>query len=927
MNTKANLKILPVLLAFAGLMSNAAAQPGGLKFEPLKLDYARHCKKETPVKLERNWQSWNGEKVSAPSLRLVELAEAYASGTGGLPKDTATAKRILDHLKSGRRYKDLRTILVSARIAFDERTDRAATVDAFNELQQEFERGNTSVVYLLGQAYESGLGVGANKEKALEFYKLAATLGNTNAMIRTASTLKALGTDPEGQVVASVNALTNLVSAVESGDCSAANSLYSVYLSGELGVKDPQLAVRWYDVFAQSGSVRAAMRLGTLYRRGQIVDPDLTKALGYYEQAAAGGDARGAFEAGRAFAVGLGVAQDAKRATRYLEQAGEGGVDSAWPELVRLYSPEINANADLTARFRYLERGIKSAKPDTHILVEYAKALLEGTGTERNAEASMSSLQKAVDAGSADAAWLLGKLYFYGHGDASPDTQSGLKLIRFAATSGEQEAASLLSKLYRCGANVERSSEKADLWQQRAAFFGSGVAMRDLAAHEAERDPFRAQMYLRQAARRGSAKALAQLGESYRLGTWLSPDQELAERWENYASANGEHQLAGELLLIRATAAKNAGKYEEALALLSRSEDLDQGRIDFERARVLRAMSGAGAQSDVISALKQAVAKGNAPAMWELSLISKESGASVLGHDRDYWLLAAAQAGHAKALIAVAENSGDARGLDEIFSAGKACSATNLTSLAKASLAVEGEKGRVKALGYIAAAEAVLDPSDSSGLASVGEALISMGGDESARLRGQALLEKAAGSGDLDAMRRLGIAMAGTADDTAGRDKALEYLLPSIKPGDDRPIRAVLEILRGASAGNVVKVFAKLDAIAPMLSFSVLKRVNELTLGDDKVSEMGSALMNRASESGNPAALVIMADRKFSGFRTQQDIPGGIALLKKAAETGDAEAVKALAAAYDAGFGVARNEARARELRESVRTPMKGLLQ
>lgn len=297
MSTKANLRVLPFLLAFAGLLSNAAAQPGGLKFEPLKLDYAKHCKKESPVKLERDWQSWNGEKVAAPSLRLVELAEAYASGTGGLPKDAATAKRILDHLKSSRRYKDLRTILVSARIAFDESTDRAAMADAFKELRQEFERGNTSVVYLLGQAYESGLGVSADKEKALEFYKLSATLGNTNAMIRTAATLKALGTDPEGQVVASVNALTNLVSAVERGDCSAANSLYSVYLSGELGVKDPQLAIRWYDVFAQSGSVRAAMRLGTLFRRGQIVDPDLTKALSYFEQAAAGGDAK---EIGRA---------------------------------------------------------------------------------------------------------------------------------------------------------------------------------------------------------------------------------------------------------------------------------------------------------------------------------------------------------------------------------------------------------------------------------------------------------------------------------------------------------------------------------------------------------------------------------------------------------------------------------------------------
>jgi TPR repeat protein len=137
----------------------------------------------------------------------------------------------------------------------------------------------------------------------------------------------------------------------------------------------------------------------------------------------------------------------------------------------------------------------------------------------------------------------------------------------------------------------------------------------------------------------------------------------------------------------------------------------------------------------------------------------------------------------------------------------------------------------------------------------------------------------------------------------------------------------MLNSLRGASPENTPKAFAKLEAVAADLSSTVLKKVQELSFGQDAVAEHGSALIEHAAEQGNAAALVILADRKFSGFKSDRDIAEGIRLLKKAAQTGYPEALKALAAAYEVGFGVTQNDVEAQRLRNGIAMQQGELLQ
>jgi TPR repeat protein len=911
MKLNAPWRTLGFTAALAASVCGAHAQSGGLKFEPLELDYAKHCLKPPAIKVDRDWTKWTGEKIATPSQKLIDIADAYSSGSGDLVRDSATARRILDYLQVERRYRDGQTVVLDARLVFDANTDKQAMAQAVKDLEAEFARGNTSSTYLLGQAYELGLGVAADKKKALQFYRLSATVGNTSAMIRTVALVRASGGDEADQRIATISALTDLVSAVERRDCSAAGVLYNVYQSGELGVQDEALAIRWYEIVAKSGNVRAAMRLANFYRLGRGVSPDIRRSTFFTEMAADAGDPKGAYETGRAYSLGLGVTPDFSRAVRYLEQAGAGGVDKAWIELARIHAPKVNPGADPRVRFRYLELGANVKEPDPALLVDYATALQDGIGTNPDQKAAVAPLQKAAEAGSATAAWLLGKLYFYRNDGIEHDTKRGLELIRFAATSGEHAAALQLATLYRCGANVEQSAKKADLWQERAAFFGNSSAMHDLAVKEEKSDPLLAELYLRQAARHGSGEAVVELVNAYNDGQWSKPDTGLAERWDQYVSQDGKGELRDDVRIVRALVLKGSGDLSSALALLSEDGFLDLGRAASERGRVLGAMGGDSVKKAEAS-FEQAVTSGNTAAMWELSSLAELNG-EALGHDKDYWLTAAANLGHTKAMIAVAEGQRDLDALEAIFESGKACSTKDLLALARAVLTVDGQNSRVKVMSYVSTAESMSETEDSKSLASVGEALISLGLDDQTRRRGELLLEKAAAAGDVDAARRLGIALAATADNVADTDKAIGYLLTALKPGDDRPAKMLLQSLRQASPGKTPMAFSKLDAMAVGLSSSVLKKVQELSFGEDAVSELGNALIDHAADKGNPAALVILADRKFSGFKTQRDVPAGMLLLEKAAQTGDPEAVRALSAAHEAGFGVAQVDTPARQ--------------
>ena len=72
----------------------------------------------------------------------------------------------------------------------------------------------------------------------------------------------------------------------EHGDCEAQFSLGLMYDTGDLGKRDPKLAVYWFARAAAAGVAGACLYLGMKYEFGVQVAQDKKKAQHWYEQAA-----------------------------------------------------------------------------------------------------------------------------------------------------------------------------------------------------------------------------------------------------------------------------------------------------------------------------------------------------------------------------------------------------------------------------------------------------------------------------------------------------------------------------------------------------------------------------------------------------------------------------------------------------------------
>ncbi len=109
---------------------------------------------------------------------LIEAGKIYFSGKFA-DKDTAKAYAYW------REAAELGSLEAEVRLAFtklnDAKTDKKAKKEAFAKLEQAANRGSILAQSLLGLAYEKGIGVIANKGKAAELYRFAASRGNEAA--------------------------------------------------------------------------------------------------------------------------------------------------------------------------------------------------------------------------------------------------------------------------------------------------------------------------------------------------------------------------------------------------------------------------------------------------------------------------------------------------------------------------------------------------------------------------------------------------------------------------------------------------------------------------------------------------------------------------------------------------------------------------
>lgn len=135
--------------------------------------------------------------------------------------------------------------------ARDETRARAIAALLVDAVRRQAAGGVVEAIFLMGTAYDEGLGVDEDPAIALEWFRRAAAQGHTLAE----------------------------------------HNLGNAYAAGRGVAADAAEAVRWWLKAGGKGDAVPQLRLGEAYERGQGVAPDLALAKRWYAEAAARGNA------------------------------------------------------------------------------------------------------------------------------------------------------------------------------------------------------------------------------------------------------------------------------------------------------------------------------------------------------------------------------------------------------------------------------------------------------------------------------------------------------------------------------------------------------------------------------------------------------------------------------------------------------------
>jgi TPR repeat protein len=333
------------------------------------------------------------------------------------------------------------------------------------------DQGNPDALYLMGFASESGQGLDADKDKALEYYRKAAALKHKDAVYRLSFILLASEKEEERD-----QARQALETAAKDDPTVAARILGEAYLRGRLSpAPDPDKAVFWWKHAADAGDIPSLLLVARFYE-GQFGFPELKdpkEALANYAKAAGLGDAGAMAALGSRLLSGDEKTRDEKKGREWLKKAIDAKEYTAY---LALGDYEENVKKDLKAALAEYERGKDAGQIDC--ILRTADFYIEGKGVEKDTARGLALLEKAAEAGNPVANF---RLAVQTLSVEKPDLLAGYGHLLKAATGNLVEAQNELGLLYLSGKLASADSAAGVAWLTRAAQGGYAQAQNNLA--------------------------------------------------------------------------------------------------------------------------------------------------------------------------------------------------------------------------------------------------------------------------------------------------------------------------------------------------------------------------------------------------------------------------------------------------------------
>ena len=396
---------------------------------------------------------------------------------------------------------------------------------------------------VIGDCYNHGDGVDADEEKAIEYYKKSADMGNVDALIKIAEIHEDTG-DLESAIVFYKEAMRkgnkeaiflaafycNILNKFED-----ANKLFLQDI--ETGCKNPlsyfYLGHNYYegncvdknipkaiDLFEKAAELGCDCSMVALSRYYSLEDPE--KAFNYLSKAEKRGSIYAKYALGESFEKGnLGQKIDIPRAIEFYLDAAENGYDEAVGKITNF---DLVSKAD-PATMRYIAYHYFGKDAHQEELKLYEIAALAG---DRVA------------------------MYNYGYGLESSDPPKAVYWYKKSADKGEHYGIYALAKCYEDGHGIEMNFSKAFLLLKKLRNSDLAYALTDLGVlygkgKGTRKNKKKAMECYLKAAILGDSLAFTNIAWYYENGFAVKKDKELALLLYKYAAENGEKHAIEEL--------------------------------------------------------------------------------------------------------------------------------------------------------------------------------------------------------------------------------------------------------------------------------------------------------------------------------------------------------------------------------------------
>ena len=359
-------------------------------------------------------------------------------------------------------------------------------------LRMEARGGNGYACYDLGRMYLLGLGCNVNEEEAQAWFRSA-------------------------------------LEAFQEAEQTAVKKGYLRYRIGKCHAhghgteQNYEESARWFRQAVEENNPFAAYSLGGQYLRGQGVEQSHEEAYRLYTMAAVRGNAYAQYQLGRMYRDGIGTGADLEESKRWYAKAYAGFL------------------------------AMEAAMADDKLCYRLGSMNMTGTGTEVDLEKSRYYFEKAVELGSVDALYGLGRLYLKLE-FSEYDPEKAVEYLELAAKDNAF-AKYQLGKLFCQGELVQKDiprglpllEELAEAGVTFAAYIAGKVYLKE----EGWQDVQKAIRCFHMAAEDGNSYAEYQLGKIYYFGNGIRADREKGLDYLAQSAAHGNVYAENLLRVIR----------------------------------------------------------------------------------------------------------------------------------------------------------------------------------------------------------------------------------------------------------------------------------------------------------------------------------------------------------------------------------------